>query len=1156
MPLVNISPGTVASYHGTAVPTKARLYANRSFFSSDGTFIEQGSVTHRPDFYQEFNCSLVGTGIVIAAGQAHSTVDSLDPTVSYTLAIYDADGAWIVTPFTKLRITNTAPLTWEEIFIYSQARALTYPLSYLDATETLNLINAAIAAAGGGGGGGGGGTVNWGSILGALSNQSDLKSALNAKQNLLALTTAGSSGPATLVGSALNIPQYTGGGSSTSLANTYGNSLATAIAAIGSTPTTLVVDANTTVSTPLTVPATLILKQVNKAVITIAAGGQLTFLGQGIDNPMTLTPFIASTFNSDLPSVETQQWSQAQVNVATDTIDYGFAHGFFTGEQVKYIPHPTHIGEIGGLNYSHVYYIIAVSSTAIKLAATYADAVAGTPVPINLTSSGGVFGTFGAVQRSPFAWTGTVAPPMVSTELFDTGNNSLTSRITVLDGALGFHHGTIYCVAGRIITSFVNTGDYHSLRFGPGDHQNTFNVGTQFFMPFYMGSHSVFTSDPGAIIYESSVFGRNSIVCTRDGATDVHIIGNHFKGNGAAFNSSDGGIAIVNASNCSIRDNWTDGLNSYHIGIVQNNYTLDSDKTFTNASVNTTANTITVVGHGYRTGVPHKYTTAGTLPAPLVAGTTYYIIKVDADTVKVATSLVNAKAGTAIDLTTTGDSATKTIDVDGITGQANYLCENNIIDGNLITGYITQLLFIIGAQHATITHNHILLDYLDIGFGINGALVDFEPNTQFETITDVDFSFNYISTRNQPNTSYTRGIEVQSGYTEGCARIKIHDNTFVFYVAGDAPPTLNLGGVQIDHGASDIEIYNNTFVGSGYSDISVTLSRNVKVHDNYALVSGPHANFNTVYDAVVIDNQFGSLTEMPDIVQWFSSDGTGKLTMIYPISSINGGGWQWMVGLPVFFNETVYTILTVEGNETDVFNRRFTTNPSFPANVPNSAVPSTSVNTATDEITTPTNHLLLSGDRVIVLPQSGAVAPTGVVSGQEVFVIKTAANKYKLALTHADALAGAAIDLTAQGSGTVNYTPGWTLQFGSVDFSNNRVALDDQTALDSNTKSQLLSTAYDKKVTSVKDVPYTVHQNEGIIVYTSLTTGRTVTLPSAVGIRGKEYIIKDGTGTAGANNITIDGAGAETIDGALTKVISTNWGSVRIKSNGIGWITI
>lgn len=38
------------------------------------------------------------------------------------------------------------------------------------------------------------------------------QTALNAKQNTLSLTTTGSSGPATLVGSTLNIPQYSGGG--------------------------------------------------------------------------------------------------------------------------------------------------------------------------------------------------------------------------------------------------------------------------------------------------------------------------------------------------------------------------------------------------------------------------------------------------------------------------------------------------------------------------------------------------------------------------------------------------------------------------------------------------------------------------------------------------------------------------------------------------------------------------------------------------------------------------------------------------------------------------------------------------------------------------------------------------------------------------------
>lgn len=56
--------------------------------------------------------------------------------------------------------------------------------------------------------------------LGNVDNTSDLnkpvstatQTALNAKQDTLTLTTTGTSGPATLVGATLNIPQYTGGG--------------------------------------------------------------------------------------------------------------------------------------------------------------------------------------------------------------------------------------------------------------------------------------------------------------------------------------------------------------------------------------------------------------------------------------------------------------------------------------------------------------------------------------------------------------------------------------------------------------------------------------------------------------------------------------------------------------------------------------------------------------------------------------------------------------------------------------------------------------------------------------------------------------------------------------------------------------------------------
>jgi hypothetical protein len=63
-------------------------------------------------------------------------------------------------------------------------------------------------------GGGGGGGASWGSINGTLSNQTDLNTALSAKQNSLTLTTTGTSGAATLSGATLNIPQYSGGGAS------------------------------------------------------------------------------------------------------------------------------------------------------------------------------------------------------------------------------------------------------------------------------------------------------------------------------------------------------------------------------------------------------------------------------------------------------------------------------------------------------------------------------------------------------------------------------------------------------------------------------------------------------------------------------------------------------------------------------------------------------------------------------------------------------------------------------------------------------------------------------------------------------------------------------------------------------------------------------
>lgn len=77
------------------------------------------------------------------------------------------------------------------------------------------------------------------------------------------------------------------------------------------------------------------------------------------------------------------------------------------------------------------------------------------------------------------------------------------------------------------------------------------------------------------------------------------------------------------------------------------------------STVSTATDTITSTAHPFITGQKIYVQLGGTLPSPLVQDN-YYIIKVDANTVKLATTYANALAGTAIDLTTTG-SGTNTL---------------------------------------------------------------------------------------------------------------------------------------------------------------------------------------------------------------------------------------------------------------------------------------------------------------------------------------------------------------------------------------------------------------------------------------------------------------------------------------------------------------
>lgn len=64
----------------------------------------------------------------------------------------------------------------------------------------------------------------------------------------------------------------------------------------------------------------------------------------------------------------------------------------------------------------------------------------------------------------------------------------------------------------------------------------------------------------------------------------------------------------------------------------------------------------------------------------------------------------------------------------------------------------------------------------------------------------------------------------------------------------------------------------------------------------------------------------------------------------------------------------------------------------------------------------------------------------------------------------------------------------------------------------------------------------------------------TMTLPPAALVPGRIYAFK--RINAGANQVVVDGYGAETIDGAATHTLTPQWNSVTIMSNGTAWFIL
>lgn len=110
----------------------------------------------------------------------------------------------------------------------------------------------------------------------------------------------------------------------------------------------------------------------------------------------------------------------------------------------------------------------------------------------------------------------------------------------------------------------------------------------------------------------------------------------------------------------------TDNLNRMNFQFVNSGAVkirnISSTFTFIDGDVDIATDVITHAAHGMSTGDLFQLSNSGgALPVPLAASTNYYCISTGVNTFKVATSIVNAQSGTAIDITSAAGGGTHTL---------------------------------------------------------------------------------------------------------------------------------------------------------------------------------------------------------------------------------------------------------------------------------------------------------------------------------------------------------------------------------------------------------------------------------------------------------------------------------------------------------------
>lgn len=87
-------------------------------------------------------------------------------------------------------------------------------------------------------------------------------------------------------------------------------------------------------------------------------------------------------------------------------------------------------------------------------------------------------------------------------------------------------------------------------------------------------------------------------------------------------------------------------------------------------------------------------------------------------------------------------------------------------------------------------------------------------------------------------------------------------------------------------------------------------------------------------------------------------------------------------------------------------------------------------------------------------------------------------------------------------------------------------------------------------VTNVTTPTYTALPTDYFLCVDTATNAVTITLPT--GVLGTVYIVKDCSGDAATNPITVDGTGGQLVDGS-SATINSPYGAIQLIFNGAEW---